>query len=222
MPYKIFEGVFISEDVTKAVDKFNMLYNYIGMHCAFENPNTVRMYFYYLDTYYNSDKIFGMLLHILDKNLKVVPPIKNNGNIVGNYGIDMAEHLNTDSIHIPNYLLIIILKSFLDFLKTEISYEVSFLQTSAVTITHQLHLPIFKNILVKYTELLLSKEIPFGITQTPREVYKIIYDEVCDSNMAFKFMNGIEYNAPSLYKRFKQIGDPEKIKIAGEMGGLGF
>ena len=139
--------------------------------------------------------------------------IDKNNKVVSNLVIE-----EVSSNFEPIYYLDFILKEFLKYMDNASDRIIDNKKNTS-------EFPIIKNIIVKYTNYILEnlERIKYTLdSKVPEKLYKIVYEEICNSQYSFKILKGIEHILPELYNIFKKFGGEEKSKIASDMGGLGF
>ena len=242
----------IVNDIQKAINKFNSLFDYIGICAKLDNQIQdgnefvackINLY-YHNNQFFEHDRVIGMLLRSINDGLKIATPIRNNGNQSVDMYIVFVENIEQyrkvalrkvyvsefpktmDSLQLINHFFKEILKYFLDYLETELTYKINILydlRNNNLNATNTvIELPLIKDILVNYIKYLEKNHIYLNLTDTPEEIYKIIYDEVIKSDYSLKLIKGIEHNSPFLYKKFIEIGDSNKINLASKLGEIGF
>ena len=98
----------------------------------------------------------------------------------------------------------------------KISDFVNFHITVNDSVGKNIELPLFKDIIIQYLSFIQKSKCK----SQPPELIKIIYDNICNSSQCFKLLNGLKKDP--LYKKFKAIGDPDKISLGTSLGELGF
>jgi len=112
-----------------------------------------------------------------------------------------------------------------DFFKENVSNKIKLFNINdSLSTSSIIDFPVFRNVIIKYCNYLLTMNTSslWYQNEPPEQLYKILYDELAKSPLAYTLMPKIKEKMPDVYNKFIEIGNPNKILGANKMGEMGF